>query len=238
MTNIQGFRLFHYETHDSTNDAAKRHAREVAIEKAVFIADQQTNGRGRSGNTWESPIGNLYMSVLMPCQVEMRHAGQFSFIAAIALHQALSPYLSEADDLRLKWPNDLLLNNKKLAGILLESEGQGMNLSWIVIGMGVNLNSAPDYAASLNGEISPIDLAQDILQHIHAWIDVYMDQGFGPVRAGWLERCAGLGNQIQARLPNQTKQGTFETIDDQGCLILNVNGKPERITSGEIFFDI
>lgn len=238
MTNIQGFRLFQYETHDSTNDAAKCHAREVAIEKAVFIADQQTNGRGRSGNTWESPIGNLYMSVLMPCQVEMRHAGQFSFIAAIALYEALSPYLSETDDLRLKWPNDLLLNNKKLAGILLESEGQGMTLSWIVIGMGVNLNAAPDYAASLNGEILPLDLAQDILKHIRAWTDIYMDQGFGPVRTCWLERSARLGSQIQARLPNETKQGIFETIDDQGCLILNVDGRSERITSGEIFFDI
>ena len=235
--NLNGFRLFHSAETPSTNDQAKEFARANPSMQAVFLADQQIGGRGRSGNSWISPVGNLYMSVLLPCNINIRHAGQYSFLAAVATHRALSTKIGPQDTLKLKWPNDLLLNDRKLSGILLETAADGTQLKNLIIGIGVNILHAPEYAASLPVKTTPMEAAGMILDEIVRLDRDFQAFGFEPIRQEWLSYSKGLGQVIQVRLPQQTLQGAFAGLDENGCLILEQDNKTLTIASGDVFFE-
>ena len=234
---LSGFQLFHYDEVASTNDAAKDYAARGETQPAVFIADRQTGGRGRSGNSWESPVGNLYMSCVLFRDMPAKNAGQYSFLTAVALFDTIQPYLANHQTLALKWPNDLLLDDKKLAGILLESNVLDGRLNWLVIGVGINLAYAPDYAAKLGDQIDRLKFAETLLSNVSSLSQVIERSGFKSIRKRWLGHAARLGKNIQVRLPRETLSGTFETIDEDGCLILKQDKKRQRIASGDVFFE-
>lgn len=228
------FHLVQYDLLDSTNDTAKDHARKGKYDLAI-IADRQQSGRGRSGNTWVSDLGNLYLSLILNENIPLRDAGQLSFLTAVALYNTLEKYTEKR--LEQKWPNDLLLDHKKVSGILLESEADTNLTKWVVIGVGVNLVNAPDGATSLETNIKADKIATEFLDAFEKWLALWKADGFEVIRSEWLKNARGLGSEITVRLPRETKKGIFQEIDENGCLVLKQGDHLIKIASGDVFFE-
>ena len=194
----------------------------------IVWAREQTAGRGRRGRPWASPPGNLYCSVLLRPRPPRADWGQVSFVAAVALAEAVARAAPGVSP-RLKWPNDVLVAGRKLAGILLEADGDAL-----VAGIGVNVASHPDGATSLAREGATADVAAlltEVATALLDWLERWEAAGFAPVRAAWLERAVGLGGAVQVRLADETLSGTFAALDEQGALVLD-GGR--RISAGDV----
>jgi BirA family transcriptional regulator, biotin operon repressor / biotin---[acetyl-CoA-carboxylase] ligase len=240
----EGFRLHHHAALGSTNDEAKILARAGAPAGTLVWASEQTAGRGRRGRVWQSPPGNLYLSLLLRPDGAPGRAAQLSFVAALGLGDALAALAGPSLQLRYKWPNDLLVNDRKLAGILLESDtGANDRVDFVVVGIGVNIVSAPDDvefpATSLAAEgvagITPPMLLEGFARHFGIWERCWRVEGFGPVRAAWLARASGLGETIRVRLERSTLLGRFLDLDADGALVLDVAQGRRRVAAGEVF---
>lgn len=240
-----GFRLIDLDRIDGTNAEARRRARAGAEDGLVVRAVEQLSGRGRRGRSWRSPPGNLYMSVVLRPDASADRAAQLSFVSALALRAAIAAHLPPMAELTLKWPNDLLLNGGKLAGILLESSGVAAGrLDWLVIGIGVNLVAHPDdaaypatsLAAEGAGDVDRDSVMQGILRHFMRWRDIWQSQGFAPIRAEWLAHAAGVSQEIAVRLPTESFRGVFEDLDSTGALIVRLpDGAARQIDAGDVF---
>lgn len=230
----QGFELVALSSVDSTNNHAKSLAREGAAAFTVVWAKDQTAGRGRQGNTWTSCPGNLYMSLVLRPGLDAASTGQLSFLAAVALAEALQEWLPDAVDVKLKWPNDLLLNGKKAAGILLEAEAD-----WLVVGIGVNVVDAPEGAVSLKSfgvEAEAGAVLEKLVLRLKSLYEVWRKSGFEPVRGEWLRYAHNIGQAINVRLPKETFVGKFVGIDAAGALQVEMqDGSLRQISSGEVF---
>lgn len=226
---------------DSTNTRAKEMAASGAPEGTLIAAREQTAGRGRHGNSWQSMEGNLFASVILRPDISAADVGQLSFLIAVALAQTLKEILPADTDMGLKWPNDILINGRKCAGILLESEG-GSNgaLPWVVAGMGVNLAAAPEGAVSLPQAGAPsiapeafLELFEPVLAQ---WYDRWQAEGFAPVQAAWSMHAMNHGRPIRVRLTREELTGVFEGIDIHGALRLRLSDDTLRlISSGEVY---
>ena len=228
---------------DSTNAEAFRRAPSLAG-PCWILAGVQTAGRGRRARPWASPSGNFHATLTLrvtepPAVVALR-----SFAAALALRDAFVALTSLPDAFALKWPNDLLLNGGKVAGILLEASGETL-----AIGIGVNLIAAPPVDAVEAGAVPPVSLLAETGLRImpEAFLDAlapayaareaaFRAQGFAPLRADWLLHAARLGARIKARTGGDTREGGFETIDEAGNLILRMAGGPVAIPAADVFF--
>jgi BirA family transcriptional regulator, biotin operon repressor / biotin---[acetyl-CoA-carboxylase] ligase len=240
-----GFRLVAHESLDSTNAEALRHALEHRGETSPLwiAAREQTAGRGRRGNTWISPAGNLYATLLLKDPASPRHAPELSFVSALAVHDAI---LGRAPELRgkvtLKWPNDVLCGGAKLAGILIESQKLGTGLA-LAVGIGVNCLHHPSPTsypstdlAAFGLQVSAGDLFSALSETMMLRLDLWRGEGFSAIRADWLKRASGVGEEIQARLPGRTLVGRFEALDENGCLLLRLaDGSLETIVAGDVF---
>jgi BirA family biotin operon repressor/biotin-[acetyl-CoA-carboxylase] ligase len=240
----EGFRLCHYATLGSTNEEAKALARNGAPEGTLVWADEQTAGRGRRGRVWLSPPGNLYLSLVLRPDGAPSRAAQLGFVAALGLGDALAALTEPALRLRYKWPNDLLANGKKLAGILLESETSATDrVDFVVLGVGVNILSAPGDvefpATSLMAEgivgVTPPVLLEGFARHFAGWARRWREEGFAPVRAAWLAAASGLGERVRVRLGRNTLFGRFLDLDNDGALVLDAAEGRRRIAAGEVF---
>jgi BirA family biotin operon repressor/biotin-[acetyl-CoA-carboxylase] ligase len=228
----------------STNDEARRLAAEGAPDGTVVWARSQNAGRGRYGRSWSSPPGNLYVSLLLRPACPPATALQLGFVAAVALGEALDRRVAAAA-LAFKWPNDVLLDCRKIAGILLESAtGAGGALDWLIVGMGVNLASFPAGTAfpatSLANDgypaPAPAEVLADLVAAFAAWRARWVKEGFGPVRQAWLGRAYRRGQAIEVRLERERTTGVFAGLDDSGALVLEPAGGPRRLVSfGEVF---
>lgn len=236
-------RISSFATIDSTNDEARRRAEAGEPEGAVIVAASQTKGRGRRGRTWISPPGNLHCSILLRPHCDVADAANLSFVAALALAEALDGPAGNSERITVKWPNDVLLDHRKVAGILLESESAEGALQWVVIGIGVDVEYFPtgvDFPAiSLRaaGCRADSDSVRDaVLRRFWVWYARWMSEGFAPVRDEWLARAAALGETIAVRLQDETIEGVFAGLDGDGALLLDVAGGRRRITAGDVFF--
>ena len=239
-----GYVLHRFGAIGSTNDEARRLAEAGAPAGQVVVADQQTAGRGRSGRAWISPSGNLYASVLLRPTRDLRMFGQLSLIASLALAEAIAELATTPLAIRLKGPNDVLLEGGKVAGILLESGGDGgPGGRFVIIGSGVNLTSAPadtPYpATSLAREgltdLSPERLLAGYLGALERWRAIWEQRGFAEIRTAWLARAANLDGPIRLRLPTEQLAGRFADLTPAGALILEQgNGSRREITAGEV----
>lgn len=238
------YALIRFETVGSTNDEAKRLAATAAPEGTLIWALEQTAGRGRRGRPWQSPPGNLYLSLLLRPAGSAAHAAQLGFVAALALGDALAPALGRGRELRFKWPNDVLLDGRKLAGILLESEtAPGGGVTSVVIGVGVNIAAAPSgtefpatslAAAGVDG-VTPGLLLDGFAHHFDLWRRRWLAEGFAPVRRAWLARAGGLGGTVRVRLESAILSGRFLDLDEEGALLLEGEEGRRRIAAGEVF---
>jgi len=233
---------------DSTNAEAARIAPGLAG-PCWIMAYRQTAARGRRGRAWANPEGNFAATLLLRPDEPPAQAALRSFVAALALRDALLAVLPGLSGLSLKWPNDVLLNEGKVAGILLESSGNGGRMDWIAIGIGVNLLSAPDPAALEAGATPPVSLAGETGQRVtpdalldalapayDRWERQFATLGFAPIRTAWLAGAARLGQGITARTARDTLTGTFETVDEAGNLVLVTSSGRRAVPAAEIFF--
>lgn len=229
---------------DSTNAEAVRLAPRLA--GATWILGlRQRGGRGRRGRAWLDPEGNFAASLVLHPTEPVAKAALRSFVAALALHDALSVLAPEAD-LALKWPNDVLLNGGKLAGILLEGVTEGARMRHLVIGIGVNLMNAPPggegaLAAVSLKDATMVDVTpEDMLAHLAVSYArreaIFVADGFAPIRTAWLARAARLGQDVTARTMREELRGRFETVDEQGHLVLTTDNGRRSIPAADVFF--
>ncbi len=233
------------ETVDSTNAEAARIAGDLH-RPTWIMAREQTAARGRRGRVWHQPEGNFAATLAMRPGGVPAWAALRSFMAANALFETLAMFVPR-EALGLKWPNDVLLRNRKVAGILLESAGSGGQVDWLAIGFGVNLAAAP--AGDADADFAPIALAEvaervpdaeeflDILAGHYATEELVLHRlGFEQIRETWLERAARLGEMITARTRDGEVAGIFETIDAEGRLVLLTGTGEVRIAAADVFF--
>lgn len=233
---------------DSTNAEAARIAAEIT-QPTWILALEQTAGRGRRGRAWENPKGNFAATLLIQPNEEPHLTALRSFVAALALHEAFVTVTGRPEAFGLKWPNDVLLNGGKVAGILLESVSIHHGVHALAIGIGVNLVGAPDPAVLEPRAMRPVDLLSetgarvtpeeflDILAPAYAaFEDQFKTYGFAPIRQAWMARAAKLGEVITARTGNTERVGTFEALDEHGNLVLRTSQGREAIPAADVFF--
>ncbi len=227
-----------FDTLDSTSAEARRRAEAGAGGPVWILALRQTAGYGRRGRRWEQETGDFAGTLFFKPHAPMERWGELSFIIALALASAVDESIGE-DKITLKWPNDVLIEGGKCAGILLENLG-----SHLSIGVGVNMVTAPDgmpYAvARLVDYITPPPgpgaFAASLDAHFWKYYRQWKTAGFAPIRDVWLARAGGLGRTITVRLPNQELKGVFEGIDETGALVLRSEAGTRTIAAGDVFF--
>lgn len=227
-------------------DSTLTHATRIAPELAGptwILGLRQTAGRARRGRAWSDPVGNFAATLVMQPRGGPDQAALRSFIASLALFDAIVAVTGRSAGLALKWPNDVLLNGRKLAGILLESAGNGA----LSIGIGVNLLNVPPTVEE--GALPPVSLLNETGANVTP--EEFLDQlapafaryeaqfvtyGFDPIRTAWLARAARLGEVITARTGTFEHTGTFETLDETGALVLKTSQGRQTISAGDVFF--
>lgn len=236
------WKIDQYDCVESTQDILKKAAIDGAHEGLVVCAKEQAGGRGRHGNIWNSPKGNLYFSFLLKPNGSAENAGQYSFLVAVALSRTIEVFISAGHSKHLKWPNDIIIDDKKCAGILLESaiSAQGI-VTDLYVGVGVNIYVPPEEAISIN-DVSDQDVTIDIflntfLKNIEQLYEKYNKNGFKCIRTEWMKEAYKISENIHVRLPNKTLYGVFEGLDKDGTLLLRLdNDTLQRITAGEVYF--
>jgi len=232
----------HWPVIGSTNDHLKDRARSGAPEWTVVVADRQSAGRGREGRSWVSPSGNLYLSVLVRPAFEPLTL--LPLAAGLAVAEALEPVGVRA---RLKWPNDVEVDGKKIAGVLTESAAAGGGAEWVVIGMGVNIDPderLPETATSLRaiagGEEASTTrretVAASVLARLAVWYDALQHDGSRAVVAAWRERALPWwGLTVEARSGDLVLRGVARGLDERGALVLELpDGSHRAVVSGEV----
>ena len=227
-----------FDTLDSTSAEARRRAEAGADGPIWILALHQTAGYGRRGRRWEQETGDFAGTLFFNPDAPVERWGELSFVIALALAAAVDETIGEGK-IALKWPNDVLIEGGKCAGILLENLG-----SQLSIGVGVNMVTAPEdmpYAvARLVDHVSPPPGPGAFAASLDAYFWTYYAEwkkaGFGPIRETWLARAGGVGSAITVRLPNQELKGVFEGIDETGALILRSEAGTRTIAAGEVFF--
>jgi BirA family biotin operon repressor/biotin-[acetyl-CoA-carboxylase] ligase len=233
---------------DSTNAEAARLAPDLAG-PTWLLALRQTAGRGRRGRAWADPPGNFAATLVMRVDGGAAAAAQRSFVAALALADALTQATGRPESIALKWPNDVLLNGGKVAGILLETAGQGGILAPLAIGIGVNLAHAPDAGALEPGAVPPTSVLPTtgaqldpetflalLAPAFAAWEARLTTHGFAPLRRAFLDRAARLGETVTARTGSDTLVGAFADIDPTGALVLTTPHGRRAVQAADIFF--
>ena len=248
-------RILTFDQLDSTNTEAQRQLETGAQLPLWIITKTQTLGRGRQGREWVSQIGNLFCSGLYPLSQDASHDAQKSFVAALAIYDTLAEYVAP-DLLSIKWPNDVLLDGKKVSGILLERFTSEQKGSGLCIGIGINLLAKPhnvtdqatacviDYIdeALLNDPEPILEMPEPVLailaRKYDDWTQRHDADGFEPIRQTWLERAARIGEQITVSLANERFTGYAEGLGADGALIVKLgSGEIRHIRAGDIFFE-
>lgn len=242
----RGTRLEVLETVDSTNLEALRRAARGDRGPLWLQAVAQTGGRGRSGRSWLSPPGNLYASLLIHLDIDAARAAQLSLVTGVAVHRVIAsllPHEAATGRLHLKWPNDLLLDAAKLAGILIESSTtSGKPGLTAVIGIGINVATHPADIGrpATNLRVHGVDVAPaDLLKRIAGAVDIalkaWMRHGFEPFRAEWLERAHRVGVEVATDTSAGRLTGTFTGLAEDGALMVKSgDGIEHRVSFGDV----
>jgi BirA family transcriptional regulator, biotin operon repressor / biotin---[acetyl-CoA-carboxylase] ligase len=252
--NSAGYRLAAFDQIGSTNAEALARARAGEGGPIWFVTSEQTAGRGRRHRPWIAPRGNLASSILEAIDVSPAVAATLGFAAGLALETALRRVSLEASlraagsdemNFSLKWPNDVLAGRQKLAGILLEAEAVAEDRLAVVVGIGTNVVTAPEGtptpATSLRALGVEIGAEELFAELSDAWAEFRgiwdRGRGFGEIRRLWLERAAGLGQPVAIHTGGATVEGTFDGIDEAGCMIVRTpDGARIPISAGDVYF--
>jgi BirA family biotin operon repressor/biotin-[acetyl-CoA-carboxylase] ligase len=241
------YRLVSLAQTGSTNEDARRLAEAGAEDGTLVWALAQTAGHGRRGRAWASPPGNLYCSLVLRPEVTMAAAAQLSFVACLGVGEAVGSLAPPMVPLRYKWPNDVLLDDRKIAGILLEAKGGAAGQpDYVILGVGINVASHPegtttpatDLAALGAPGLEVAEVLAAFARHFMTWAARWVEDGFAPVRQAWLARAKGVGEAIRiAAEATAALDGRFIDLDESGALVLELHdGTRRRIAAGDVFF--
>jgi BirA family biotin operon repressor/biotin-[acetyl-CoA-carboxylase] ligase len=236
-----GYRRIAFDRAASTNDAARRFAEAGAGEGLAVTAEAQTAGRGRQGRLWISPHGNLYVSFLLRPAVRPAHAGEFGFGVAAAVAETVERLAPRAQA-KCKWPNDVLADGRKIAGILLESRGTPETLDWLIAGIGLNVAEAPatpawpaTSLAALGAEAGVETALETLAERLADWYRRWLTEGFAPLRQAWLARAHALGETLRVKRDGEEREGRFVGLDPGGGLVLEMaDGRRDTISYGDV----
>lgn len=230
---------------DSTNHQAKLLAGRGAPEGTIVLAESQTSGRGRRGRTWLSPAGEgLCLSIILRPPLTPAQAPQITLMTAVAVSQTLADAGVQAN---IKWPNDILVEDKKIAGILTEISTDMDQVDWVIVGMGLNVNTpAHRMPAAIRGLATSIqiqkgqgtsrtELLVNLLQKFEACYQQLKVEGFGPIMEQWRRMSDIIGRQVYVDVMGTRHRGTVAAVDDDGVLVLrDTEGRFRRIFSGDV----
>lgn len=236
----KNFVIQQFESLKSTNSYAFELANLRQISHGeIILARQQTQGRGRQNRDWVSPAGNLYFSLVLQPKIELQKIWQISFVAIVALGATVEKITKNL--VQNKWPNDLLIEQKKVAGILLENKIFQESCEFVILGIGVNIASKPDNAifaaASLQDfgvEILPENLLKNFLDEFEKTYQNWLDFGFENIRKIWLKKAYRLGEKISVKLDDKKLEGIFEDLDLEGKLSLKTNNEILKISTADV----
>lgn len=240
-----GHKLYYYSETGSTNDEAFTLGIAGAPEGTVVIADSQSKGKGRFQRSWYSPAGaNIYTSIILRPHIKTSESSQISIMAGVAVAEVLNTHCP--GKISLKWPNDVLLSNKKVSGILSLAKIDERKIDFIVLGIGINVNigrnqfleeirnSATSLAMEAGQEISRQELIIRLYENLEKWYKRLLQKGFGSVREKWLELTQMIGQKVQVTFKEETVEGKATGIDDDGSLILLTKGnKIINVSAGD-----
>ncbi len=245
-TRVVGKEVIFLEQTDSTNVRAREQGDGGAPEGTVIIADSQSAGKGRLGRTWESPAGvNLYTSVLLRPVILPRFGTQMTFLSAVAVAAAIEEVSGLSAT--VKWPNDVLLGGKKVAGLLNEMNAETERVNYVILGIGVNLNMQPgqfpddlrypatSVAIEKGSPVSRLAFARSLFRHLDSFYQAYLEQGVTPVLRAWEELCDVVGKRVSVDCQSQVFRGVVEGLDPDGALLLRTDEGPlEKILAGDV----
>jgi BirA family biotin operon repressor/biotin-[acetyl-CoA-carboxylase] ligase len=236
-------KIFVFDTLDSTNAKAKEFACAGAEDRTFVLARVQTHGRGRLDRTWQSPAGGMYLSVLLRPTITTEKTSLLSFVAALAVTTTLESYGLHA---AIKWPNDVRVGGKKIAGVLLESEITGTTTDYVIVGMGINVNTAITHLSDdlqacstsmmqeLSGPVEYHRFLQTLLTMFDHYYMLFTHERYKQIMNEWKHHADTLGKQVQVQTSAETLQGTAYDIDESGFLLLKTdNGEIKKIISGD-----
>jgi BirA family biotin operon repressor/biotin-[acetyl-CoA-carboxylase] ligase len=247
VTQRLGRKIHYFSQVDSTNSYARRLAGEGAPQGETVIAETQTQGRGRLGRTWVSPAHlNLYLSlILRPRRLRPVHAPQITLMAAVAVADTVASFTPARPE--IKWPNDVLIGGKKLAGILCESSCAAGRIDFVILGIGINLNyplermpeAIQGRATSLlavNGKmIEREPFAGRLIQDLDRCYGELEESGFGPIAARWEGRFSLRGKKVRVEMAGELLLGTAAGIDQDGALVVvDSQGRRQRVIAGDV----
>lgn len=238
MALIDKWIYYIFDEVSSTNDVIKQYCSKLG-KYIVVYAKKQTAGRGRRGRNWESPRGNLFFS--MAFEYELQRAGELAFACSLSLLQAVKKIAPYAD-IKLKWPNDVLLNNAKMSGILLEKGAE----KYMIVGVGVNVAASPKIEnavyditslADADIKIKPQELLHLFMESFSQNLSLLQANGFAVLREKWLENAKNLGKEIIVRQNGTKEKGIFKGIDENAALLMETPAGVKKILAGDVFFE-
>lgn len=245
-TKLIGQMICHYQTVGSTNDTAKELAREGAPHGTLVLAERQTAGKGRLGRTWESVFGlGIWGSLILRPNLPAEGIPPLGLIIALEIAEAI--YLETALTPLLRWPNDVLLGGKKVCGILVETESEGLRVRAAVAGFGINANhSSEDFSEDLRmtatslrlcarRKVSRASLLRVFLSAIEPSYELFLREGLVPFLPRLRDRSAVLGRGVSVETPQGSRRGEAIDLDEQGRLLVrDQNGSTEALSSGQV----
>lgn len=248
-TKVLGKNIKLYDVVDSTQRLAHEAVTKGAREGTLIVAEQQTVGRGRMGRVWHSPRGKgVWMSLVLKPVIPLQFMPQLTLLTAVALCRAMKIIVPTVE-VGIKWPNDLLIGGKKVAGILLESSAEDERLHYVIAGIGTSVNlGVEDFPSDLlpiatslyiasGQKVDRVSFIQAFLEQLEFLYELYKEQGFAPIRTLWEVFSVTLGRTITIRTPAGTTQGTATAIDEMGALIvLTEGGEQFKAYSGDVEF--
>ncbi len=246
-TNWLGHELVYKEIVTSTQDIAHELAHNGAANGTVVIANEQTKGRGRMQRTWHSqPDDGIWMSVILRPDIPPHQASQLTLFTAISIVETLQQFFDLP--FKIKWPNDIFVEDKKIAGILTEMKGELDTIDYMIVGIGINVNqSMNDFSEELQQKASSLaiesnkhtdrlPLVQQLLRCFETSYDTYQQRGFALIKEKWLNYAYKLGESVQIKMPNKEFQGRICGISDDGALLVQYIGEDIKIYSAEILW--
>ncbi|WP_287585459.1 biotin--[acetyl-CoA-carboxylase] ligase [Candidatus Borrarchaeum sp.] len=244
-TEFIGREIRYFDETGSTNDIAKELARKGALEGLLVLAETQTSGRGRLGRVWQSPPGGIWLSLILRPRLAPQEAPKLTFIGAIAVATAIR---NLGLDAKIKWPNDVLVSNRKICGILTEMESETDVLHYVVVGIGINANfnkdklpaeiqkTATTLKSELKESVNRNEFITCLLNEFERSYLVFLEKGFSPILEEWKELSCILNEDVRVYMDNRIIDGKAIDVDQaSGALILKLdNGSFEKIFSGDV----
>jgi len=238
----KNFNIHQFPELESSNKTAFEMAQSKKLfDSEIILADSQSAGKGRESRVWTSPVGNLYFSLILQPKISAQKISQISFVAITALRLMVEGLLAN-QKVQNKWPNDLLIDGKKVAGLLLESKISGQNCEFVILGIGLNIASNPDstiFPANNLKEFGIELIAQDALKKfLNEFEKIYenwLNYGFAGVRKLWLQKSYRLGEEISVKNNGEEISGVFADLDEEGNLILQMKEGKKTILAADIF---